>query len=433
MSTFLNQSGINALDPFLLQERNILEGLEIVAVGPFSIPENHRRSIANMPMTKAKCIGSYNWLEADQSTPTIIVPGSPPQWRPRPLPHSIPFPDQGMHIIDQGGYRMSNTRTSTLLPLICAVNKCAELNNENFDWSSIDIVTDRSALRKLLRWANGKALPTRMSRQSDGNFRIDLEMAGEGTLLMSRVPLCLADRFDGRGYRRGFEKAFTLEPEVGREALDHYRVVTYNLAGIKMVVRFEVDAFMPEAQHDSQVSSQEVDSYSIDQLSNALASATITTRRTAEPTRYHGVTVMVGGQQVPQSSIVEFKTQSHRNRRPIDWAEVYSQIFLSQTDSLIWAQHDRGQFGSVQRIQLTSSQLEAVKEEAQLHIGQLVDVLLAARELFRRHGGQAKLSLVCIKGTLNVHQRNGPDSFLSNEVRDLFNGSTRDEEDEGDN
>ena len=52
------------------------------------------------------------------------------------------------------------------------------------DWPSVDFITDRNALRKLLRWGSGV---------SGKDFRIDLELAGERTVFLNRWVLGMGD------------------------------------------------------------------------------------------------------------------------------------------------------------------------------------------------------------------------------------------------
>ena len=61
--------------------------------------------------------------------------------------------DSGKNFINQNGHRM---KKFTLLPLVRAVQDLTGQGvTEKFDWPSVDIVTDRGRLRKLLAWAGG--------------------------------------------------------------------------------------------------------------------------------------------------------------------------------------------------------------------------------------------------------------------------------------
>lgn len=108
---------------------------------------------------------------------------------------------------------------SPLLPLITAVTTRAEGTYQlEFDWSTVDFVTDRNALRKLVRWAKG---------DNPKDFRIDLELAGDRTVLMNRWEKRTREQFNGRTFGFGFEKASTLPVADCREATGHHRIVSY--------------------------------------------------------------------------------------------------------------------------------------------------------------------------------------------------------------
>lgn len=84
-------------------------------------------------------------------------------------------PDNDIRFVDQTGYRIPSY---PLYPLVRAVDLMAEEKGDPFDWSTVDFVTDRNGLRKLLRWMN-----------DDGTakeFRIDTQLAGGSTVLLNR-------------------------------------------------------------------------------------------------------------------------------------------------------------------------------------------------------------------------------------------------------
>lgn len=131
-------------------------------------------------------IASYNWL--DTPVPTIAVPGkfphhvnplcisftrslstlgSPPIWN-----FSSPLKvdkDWAPVYVDINSHKLPS---SPFTPLMLAVQHM----KPSFDFSEIDIITDRNNLRKLAGWAAGDAI---------NGFRIDVELVGK-TLLLSR-------------------------------------------------------------------------------------------------------------------------------------------------------------------------------------------------------------------------------------------------------
>jgi hypothetical protein len=101
----------------------------------------------------------------------------------------------------------------SLLPLFVAVKE----QTPGFDWGSVDIVTDRNGLRKLLRWVDGDSKP----------FRIDLELAGSKTVLMRRWEARYQEQMSGYTFGFAFEKKMTEESEGCEGSSGHHRIVTY--------------------------------------------------------------------------------------------------------------------------------------------------------------------------------------------------------------
>lgn len=141
--------------------------------------------------------------------------GSPRIWADRQMPMTVPT-DSGKNFIDQNGHRMKKL---TLLPLIRAVQDLTDQGlTEKFNWSSVDLVVDRGRLRLLLAWAVG----------SSDNWRIDTQLAGSNTVLLSgRAPV--TKETSGRSNSHGFnyEEASTY-PTTGLEnGCGHHRIVAY--------------------------------------------------------------------------------------------------------------------------------------------------------------------------------------------------------------
>jgi len=146
---------------------------------------------------------------------TILVVGSPPYWKDRPKPYSVP-PDEGIHYCDQNSDKMPK---AVLLPVIVAVNKCTEkAGKEPYKWSSVDIVTDRGNLRKLMRWADNGATK---------DFRIDMQLAGKGTVLLTRFAERTREMFSGCTFGYSFERESTVVAPGCKDSYSHHRIITY--------------------------------------------------------------------------------------------------------------------------------------------------------------------------------------------------------------
>jgi hypothetical protein len=178
---------------------------------------------------------------------------------------------------------------------------------------------------------------------------------------------------------------------------------------LKMVVQFEADAYVPETSLDIQ----------IEELATRLRGSSFDPQATSQ---MHGLTIQEGGKEIPAPAIVEMNTRSQRNRRPIDWSEVYTQMFLSQTGKYIVPIHDKGLFFELQEHTLERSEkLAAAKEKAQMNMKRLRYVLDWIRKLAITRGKETKHSLVCDGGVLKLYEReNTEESCLPKDILRLF-------------
>lgn len=128
---------------------------------------------------------------------------------------SVPL-DSGEDFIDQNGHHMKKL---TLLPLIEAVQ---DLTNQGatpkFDWPSVDFVTDRGRLRKLLSWTAGLS----------DEWRIDTELAGTKMVLLSgHAPVTKMTGGRSTSYGFNFEEASTYPVPGLEDEPSHHRIITY--------------------------------------------------------------------------------------------------------------------------------------------------------------------------------------------------------------
>lgn len=138
-------------------------------------------------------------------------------WTNREVPFTLQ-PDQGSHFIDQNGARMSEY---PLLPLFAAADAIHDdAKKAPVDWPSVDVVTDRNGLRKLLRWLN----PSEGREVRD--FRIDVELVGAKTIVLTRWEGRTREPPTGKSYGFAFEAA-TARAAPGCPASGHHRTITY--------------------------------------------------------------------------------------------------------------------------------------------------------------------------------------------------------------
>lgn len=86
-------------------------------------------------------------------------------------------------------------------------------------WKSVDFLTDRNGLRKILRWTQ---------HASGRDFRIDTQLVGEKTVVLNRCEYSTIQYMKGNSYGFNFEKVTTVPMSPATQhAEGHHRIVTY--------------------------------------------------------------------------------------------------------------------------------------------------------------------------------------------------------------
>jgi hypothetical protein len=103
--------------------------------------------------------------------------------------------------------------TSPLTPIFAAIDN---LHKEKYEYPTLDIVSNRNNLRKLLRWATG---------DRDG-FRIDIDLVGQ-TCLFTRHEEKDSEQVVGfKGFGHEYEKAATRFAPGCEQATGHHRIIS---------------------------------------------------------------------------------------------------------------------------------------------------------------------------------------------------------------
>ncbi|KAE9396977.1 hypothetical protein BT96DRAFT_823934 [Gymnopus androsaceus JB14] len=400
-------------------DRNIMDGLLPVPSQRLKVPVNSTLPDGSVKIENLQYIASYNWIKGPGDQPTIIVPGSPPEWQNIAPPYTVTA-DTGKSFVDQNGHWLPS---ATLAPLVVAVNtQQAETGNpSNFDWSSVDLVTDRNGLRKLLRWITG---PTeeRESMRTIKDFRIDMQLAGEKTMLFNRWEKRTEEECSGFTFGYNFEKKTTVPANDCEKSTGHHRIIQYDLNGFKIVVRFEVDACLPPT--DPVVDRNE--SFDVDQLASTLATTSISSPQRPQSTKFTSIPVGAtrilqvakGGSVTPQSSLIELTTRSQRRLADLRWEESFPQLFLSQTPYHYLGVHQSGRFVEVQKRDLGKDpELLKAEKMSEMNLKKLRVALELIREIVVDAGEEGRLSLVCRDGKLEVYERRSdtgclPETFI---------------------
>lgn len=294
-------------------------------MAPIKVAEISRRDLRDhgfaASISDVKHLSSYSWIEAP--TPTIAVPGSPPLWSPSNTPQRL-RKDSGLVYIAQNAARHPK---SPMEPLFRALY----IANPSFDISSIDVVTDRNNIRKLLSFINPHS-----SQRTLESFAIRVEVV-KNTALFSRVETAVQEIIgphEFKGYGREFEKRYTTNRI--KDSTGYHRILSYSFGDMSFVIRHETDGYVYSAPAKSAPDARQTED---DKLSNMLGSLSLSTP-TCTTT---GLTVKCEGQAVAIESTLEIKTRVFH--KTIGFEEVAPQLWVSQTPNLVRAYHKGGLFG----------------------------------------------------------------------------------------
>jgi len=136
-------------------------------------------------------------------------------WTGQDVPFTLQ-PDDGSNFVDQNAARMARY---PMLPLFVAADAIHD-KKAPVDWPTVDIITDRNGLRKLMRWLN----PSEGREVRD--FRIDVELVGSKTIVLGRWEDCMRQPPSGRSFGFAFEAA-TSRAAPGCPLSGHHRAITY--------------------------------------------------------------------------------------------------------------------------------------------------------------------------------------------------------------
>ncbi|KAH7394504.1 hypothetical protein BKA66DRAFT_410580 [Pyrenochaeta sp. MPI-SDFR-AT-0127] len=280
-------------------------------------------------ITGCEYVASYNWL--CEETPTVIIPGKPPQWTPPQVPQRLKE-DDGQYFRDPNAAKYP---AHPIAPVVHAVLDA----NPDFRTEDIDLFACGSTLGNLLRFVRGE----------NKAFRFNVEIIGETVFLIRKEndPKELIQ--DVRGFGHTFPEAYTTWEKDVKGSETHQRIVQYEFGHLKCVVRFESDGYIKETSTSSRTSPSKSSSKAKeDDLLQAFQNSAISQPIHATSSSNEAIVIKRGGSKVPQHSIFDLKTRSGRYNREIDMNDIYPLLWIKQIPNFIIAYHDgRGMFHDI--------------------------------------------------------------------------------------
>ncbi|KAF2669716.1 hypothetical protein BT63DRAFT_471224 [Microthyrium microscopicum] len=332
-------------------------------------------------------MASYSWKAVKR--PTILVPGlrlinvrlqgKPPAWSPPAQTRQLQA-DHGDYFRDPNAARFPQFPTE---PAVQAVL----MQNPDHSMNDIDIFACASTLGNLLRFA----------RNIDRPFRFNLELIGNTIFLVRKESSPTALIEDIRGYGHTFPESYTSwEPDVKRSS-SHQRIVRYHFGGLNCLVRFGTDGYYKDIAkgggEDTQKSPSDTGTTMLEDLEELTVSGAgrpATTENGAESL----LQAEKAGQPISQDAILEIKTK--HGKFPIDMADVYPRLWVTQIRNFVLAYHDRGVFNDVRQQDLHED-VEKWEQDNNESLCRLV-VLLHKIISFAKKNPEAKLEVVRKEG-----------------------------------
>ncbi|KAF8417943.1 hypothetical protein EV426DRAFT_720895 [Tirmania nivea] len=371
-------------------------------------------------------LGSYNWREAKR--PIIVVPGAPSILDPPEIPISLK-PDHGHNFVDQNAFRHP---TFPLEPMLQAVLT----SNPSFDFNKIDIVTDRSNLRRLLQFASGK---------SHQDFEIAVEAVNK-TVLFTRLekhPRSYNSPRQTSVYGFQFEKVFTKAPAAVKGSTGHYRIVNYTIGGLNVLLLFEVDGALPHSADpnsahaglQAQIPANVLSTPNVPQAKGEPfqgqvqglggASAVILGQQTAGRTN---LVIVKGGQLFHEQQVVELKTRAYKTDHGLQLQQYMPQLWFANVRHLVLGVHKEGTFSNVKTHTVNDAAIIAWQETHKEELGKLVDLLRKITTTAK--GTTERTGVRCVKGKLIMETFHGQSNLgkLSEDLRQKWATGVRESE-----
>jgi hypothetical protein len=195
--------------------------------------------------------------------------------------------------------------------------------NPSYDIRSIDVVTDRNNIRKLLSFINPGS-----TRNGLATFTINIEVT-KNTAIFCRKEAATHEFIEPHeftGYGHEFEKANTTDQISG--STGHHRIISYRFGDLNFIVRHETDGYVM-LDTDTIIPSPNSKEQENDSLSSLLESLSLSSTNSPPTTTPAGsrLTIREEGRVVPLESTLELKTRvSHK---PLQLQEVVPQLWVS--------------------------------------------------------------------------------------------------------
>jgi hypothetical protein len=264
--------------------------------------------------------------------------------------------------------------------------------------SPIHLVSDRNSLRKLLTFASGK---------KSQDWRVDVDMIND-TMFFNQweeFRLMLINGNQDSGFGHAFEDCVTTKESSLKDSIHHERIVSYELGGMKCLVRFEADAYLNDGNGEEERSG------------SVIPPTDLPEPKPSKPVLkapYKLVHVISRGHFVNSDQLVEIKSCS---MPPFKINKAIDQLWFSQTKHLCVGYHKYGYMKEGPEMKDMGTELEKWEVSNQDQLKNMVRVIKEIRDIART---AKKCTIICgIVGgmrCLTLLGREGGDMTIRREV-----------------
>ncbi|KAF4975041.1 hypothetical protein FZEAL_8110 [Fusarium zealandicum] len=335
-------------------------------------------------ITGARLIASYNLVSGP--SPEIMIPGQPPRWTPHLGPRKLGW-DTGCY------YRDVNAASYPKHPLEPAIVSVMKMNPNSR--IPVDVVACASTIGNLLRFTKGVV--------QDRPFRMLAELVGDKLHLIRRENSPKELIPDVKGYGHTFPESYTTWDAAVRRSKSHQRIISYNLCGLDMMVRFEGDGYIRASNPQRRKGSPGKNTT----LENALAQIQNLGISTPLPgSEASELKVSKGGESVPQDTVFDLKTRSVVARQRDTLGDQLPRLWIAQVKTFVLAYHERGLFKEenieIKNVEKDIEEWEEMNQPALTRLGVLLQLIIDRA----RESKDGKLELVWSNsGALQIRQQ----------------------------
>ncbi|KAL4868639.1 hypothetical protein BDV12DRAFT_197160 [Aspergillus spectabilis] len=366
-------------------------------------------------ITNSQYLTSYNWLNG--ANHQIIVPGEPPAWTPLSEPTQL-REDSGQY------YRDPNAARYPTYPLELMIQAILTEKPE-FSLSGVDIIGCGSTLGNLLRFARGQVQ----------SFRMLVEVVGNTVFFIRRENSPTETIPDVRGYGHTFPEAYTTWSTSVRGSESHQRLINYEFAGMKCLVRFEADGFLPnlipkDLETQKNHTPETGDVTAEDPLSSIQGATISRVHSATTDAESKKLKISKKGRHIPQCGVFDMKTRSLKRIDVDTLAEELPRLWIRQIPNFVLAYHTFGKFKDI-RVQDVREDLKHWEEFQQPALVKFASLLRMVVS-FARSRGNGKIEIEHEEGekVLNLRELGGVvNSVLPSVLRSKWDAENNSDED----